>query len=85
MATCFRYCPCHLKMGRTGIHLQYCQLNYAKIKGNGNRLGHRRLKFVVSAELSNAFSVNIGLDSQVNFLFFSGESACDKGIVWSLD
>ncbi|XP_004242047.1 NAD kinase 2, chloroplastic [Solanum lycopersicum] len=66
MATCFRYCPCHLKMGRTGIHLQYCQLNYAKIKGNGNRLGHRRLKFVVSAELSNAFSVNIGLDSQAS-------------------
>ncbi|KAK6786987.1 hypothetical protein RDI58_015512 [Solanum bulbocastanum] len=66
MATCFRYCPCHLKMGRTGIHLQFCQLNYAKIKGNGNRLGCRRLKFVVSAELSNAFSVNIGLDSQAS-------------------
>ncbi|KAL3365989.1 hypothetical protein AABB24_010891 [Solanum stoloniferum] len=68
MATCFRYCPCHLKMGRTGIHLQFCQLNYAKIKGNGNRFGfgYRRLKFVVSAELSNAFSVNIGLDSQAS-------------------
>lgn len=68
MATCFRYCPCYLKMGRTGIHLQFCQLNYAKIKGNGNRFGfgYRRLKFVVSAELSNAFSVNIGLDSQAS-------------------
>lgn len=76
MATCFRYCPCHFEMGRTGIHLQCCQLNYAKISGNGTRFGfglsngYGRLKFVVSAELSNAFSVNIGLDSQVKFLAF---------------
>ncbi|XP_055832627.1 NAD kinase 2, chloroplastic-like isoform X2 [Solanum dulcamara] len=72
MATCFRYCPCHFEMGRTGIHLQCCQLNYAKISGNGTRFGfglsngYSRLKFVVSAELSNAFSVNIGLDSQAS-------------------
>ncbi|MCD7471663.1 hypothetical protein HAX54_012257 [Datura stramonium] len=72
MATCFRYCPCHFQMGRTGIHLQYCHLNYAKISPNGTRFGfglsygYRRLKFAVSAELSNAFSVNIGLDSQAS-------------------
>lgn len=74
MATCFHYCPCHLEITRTGSHL-----NYAKISGNGTRFGfgsgsgygYRRLKFVVSAELTNAFSVNIGLDSQVkNFLIF---------------
>ncbi|XP_009627123.1 NAD kinase 2, chloroplastic isoform X1 [Nicotiana tomentosiformis] len=73
MAICFRYCPCHLEMGRTvaapGIHLHCCHLNYAKaISGSGFGLGlsfgYRRVKFVVSAELSNAFSVNIGLDSQ---------------------
>ncbi|XP_059299100.1 NAD kinase 2, chloroplastic-like [Lycium ferocissimum] len=71
MATCFHYCPCHLEMGRT---LQYCQLNYAKTSRNGTRFGfgfglsygYRRVKFVVSAELSNAFSVNIGLDSQAS-------------------
>ncbi|KAK4365892.1 hypothetical protein RND71_013772 [Anisodus tanguticus] len=71
MATCFRYCPCHLEMGAArGINLHYCQLNYAKISGNGSRVGlsygYRRVKFVVSAELSNAFSVNIGLDSQAS-------------------
>nr|XP_016515767.1 PREDICTED: NAD kinase 2, chloroplastic-like isoform X1 [Nicotiana tabacum] len=73
MAICFRYFPCHLEMGltvaATGTHLHYCQLNYAKAisgPGFGLRLsyGYRRVKFVVSAELSNAFSVNIDLDSQ---------------------
>lgn len=82
MAICFRYFPCHLEMGltvaATGTHLHYCQLNYAKAisgPGFGLRLsyGYRRVKFVVSAELSNAFSVNIDLDSQVIFflLLFS--------------
>ncbi|CAN4099655.1 unnamed protein product [Withania somnifera] len=66
MATCFRYCPCHFQMGRTGIHLQYCQLNCANISGSAKfSYGYRRLKFVVNAQLSNAFSVKIGLDSQV--------------------
>ncbi|XP_047270917.1 NAD kinase 2, chloroplastic isoform X2 [Capsicum annuum] len=66
MATCFGYCPCHFQMGRTGIlHLQFYHFNHPKISCVNGKLsyGYRRLKFVVTAELTNAFSVNIGLDS----------------------
>ncbi|KAM3375612.1 NAD kinase 2, chloroplastic isoform X1 [Capsicum galapagoense] len=66
MATCFGYCPCHFQMGRTGIlHLQFYHFNHPKISYVNGKLsyGYRRLKFVVTAELTNAFSVNIGLDS----------------------
>ncbi|KAK6775541.1 hypothetical protein RDI58_026542 [Solanum bulbocastanum] len=72
------YCPCRFGMGRTGaIHLR--QLRCGKISrfGIGSSYSYgsvlrrnlkcverRRMKLVVSADLSNAFSVNIGLDSQ---------------------
>ncbi|XP_055833880.1 NAD kinase 2, chloroplastic-like [Solanum dulcamara] len=74
------YCPCQFSMGRTGaIHLQDCHLRCGKISRFGIGFSYSygsvlrrklkwverpRLKLLVSAELSNAFSVNVGLDSQ---------------------
>ncbi|CAN4121104.1 unnamed protein product [Withania somnifera] len=56
-------------MGRTvatgALHFQDCQLRYGKriVFSHGSLL-RRKLKCVVTAELSNAFSLKVGFDSQ---------------------
>lgn len=91
------YCPCQFNMGRTGaIHLQDCHLRCGKnsrfgigfsysygsvLRGKLKWVERPRLKLVVSAELSNAFSVNVGLDSQVGFPVFPLIDHCWRELV----
>ncbi|XP_060198300.1 NAD kinase 2, chloroplastic-like [Lycium barbarum] len=71
------YCRCQFDIGRT-IHFQDCQLtrygnisvfgvgfSYGSVLWRKLTCGQKpKLKLLVSAELSNAFSANVGLDSQ---------------------
>lgn len=79
------YCPYRFGIGRTAvIHLR--QLRCGKIsrfgigssysygsvlRRNLNSVERQTRKLVVGADLSNAFSVNIGLDSQVGVRVFA--------------
>ncbi|KAG5575284.1 hypothetical protein H5410_055418 [Solanum commersonii] len=72
------YCPCQFGMGRIGvIHLRQLRCGRISRFGIGSSYSYgsvlrrnlkcverRRMKLVVSADLSNVFSANIGLDSQ---------------------
>ncbi|KAL8485679.1 hypothetical protein ACS0TY_027821 [Phlomoides rotata] len=78
----FHNCPCHFQMNRAVGTPSFCpQFSCVGVLGPGFGLylqkskkkrwlevGRRRFRLLVSAQLSSSLSVNIGLDSQNNYL-----------------